>query len=77
MREIDKRGSVFLIGYKDHAPAGFWGNLSKEFKDLLGDNFSGAIPKGATIPKTATDAAAKFTAKNIKNFSEIFSGVLA
>lgn len=76
LKKLNKKGNVYLIGYKDTDKAGFNNDLMREFKDRLGEHYKGSIPKGATIPKTATDPATKWTAKKADAMTDIFEGVL-
>lgn len=76
LKNLSKTGAVYLIGYKETTKGGFQNDLSREFKERLGANFAGSIPRGATMPKAATDHATKWNYKKAESVSLIFKGVI-
>ncbi len=76
LKNLSKTGSVFLVGYKESSKGGYQNDLAREFRERLGVNFAGSIPRGATIPKAATDHTVKWNVKKAESFSSYFEGIL-
>lgn len=68
LEEMEKKGKVILIGYKDPGKESksFMAELSREFLEKLGERYLGTIPKNITIQKAVADLSYKWSEKNIE-----------
>lgn len=67
LEEIEKHGKVFLVGYKEPKEngGGYISDLSKRFRDELGSNIAGVIPRNVTTARAVADPATSWTKSKI------------
>ncbi len=72
LEDIDKKGKVILVGYKEPRDEnkGFMAELSRKFIDSLNGHYVGTVPKTITSARAIADPGVKWTASKIESLLE-------
>ena len=68
LEEIERKGKVFLVGYKEPKEngGGYMSELSKRFTDELGEYVAGVIPRNVTTARAVADPETAWTKAKVE-----------